>query len=374
MKGSLHGFALLALVLFAKLGLGQHDAGPLAGKISIAMADMQGYPGKSWTVLDSPEQLGWSREKLKIAREYADSIHSAAVMIVQGGVVVDEWGDLGKKFNSYSIRKSMLSALYGVYVGEGKIDINQTLEQLGIDDSPPALTKAEKQARIVDLLRARSGVYHTALFEPAYMKETRPERGSHAPGTFWFYNNWDFNALGTIFAQKAGLPLDKAFEQRIATPLQMEDFHAEDVYYVRGPESIYPAYPSHISSRDRARFWLFYVRHGRWGDRQIVPGSGVDKLSQPGEALGQYKGYDIGGYEYLWWTEAGGKLFPGVDLGGGSFSARGIGGHFIVVIPRQNLVIVHRVDNGDDQHEVVNVEQFGHLLKLVLDAQAVSGK
>jgi CubicO group peptidase (beta-lactamase class C family) len=351
--------------------LGQQAAGTPTKQVPSAADLMRSYPGETWPVLDSSQQADWSNEKLKLARQYADSIGSAAVMIVQGGVVVDQWGDPAKKFNSYSIRKSMLSALYGIYVGEGKIDINQTLEQLGIDDNPPSLTKEEKQARIVDLLRARSGVYHPSLFETSTMKASRPARGSHAPGTFWFYNNWDFNVLGTIFEQKAGLSIGKAFEQRIATPVQMEDYRAEDVYYVRGPESIHPAYPCHISSRDLARFGLLYLRHGNWRNQQIVTESWVGKLSQPGEALGQYHGFDIGGYEYLWWTEADGKHFPGVDLGGGSFSARGIGGHFVVVIPARNLVIVHRVDNGDDQHEVVTYQQFGHLLKLILDAQTV---
>jgi CubicO group peptidase (beta-lactamase class C family) len=333
------------------------------------MPHLQDYPGKIWSALVSPEPSGWSSEKMKVARGYADSIHSAAVLIVQDGVLIDKWGDLGKKFNAYSIRKSMLSALYGVYVDEGKIDVNQTLEQLGIDDNPPALTKAEKQARIVDLLRARSGVYHTALLEPPYMKETRPKRGSHIPGTFWFYNNWDFNVLGTIFEHHVGMSIGDAFNTHIATPLQMEDFRAEDFYYVRGPESIHPAYSCHVSSRDLARFGLLYLQRGRWGNQQIVPDSWVDKLSQPSETLGRYRGIDIGGYEYLWWTEAEGKLFPGVELGGDSFAARGIGGHYLVVIPHHNLVIVHRVDNGDDQHEVVNSQQFGHLLKLILEAQ-----
>ena len=111
----------------------------------------------------------------------ADSIHTSAVMIVQGGKVVDQWGDIDKKISSYSVRKSLLSALYGIYSAEGVIDINQTLEQLGIDDSPDPLTKEEKQARIVDLLRARSGVYHPAYMETESMKKNRPTRGSHAP-------------------------------------------------------------------------------------------------------------------------------------------------------------------------------------------------
>src|SRR5580700_4490941 len=68
-------------------------------------------------------------------------------MIVQGGEVVDEWGDVGKKISSYSVRKSLISALCGIYSAEGVIDIHQSLEQLGIDDSPDSLTKEEKQAR-----------------------------------------------------------------------------------------------------------------------------------------------------------------------------------------------------------------------------------
>src|SRR5579864_6680872 len=143
------------------------------------------FPGRSWRQ-GSPGNGGWSKEKLAAARKYAetDSIHTSAVMIVEGGEVVDQWGDVDKKISSYSVRKSLLSSLYGIYAAEGKIDINQTLEQLGIDDAPDPLTKAERQARVVDLLRARSGVYHPVDFETESMKKNRPPRGSHAPGTF----------------------------------------------------------------------------------------------------------------------------------------------------------------------------------------------
>jgi hypothetical protein len=54
---------------------------------------------------------------------------------------------------------------YGIYSAEGVIDVDQTLEQLGVDDSPDPLTKDERQARVVDLLRARSGIYHPVDFE-----------------------------------------------------------------------------------------------------------------------------------------------------------------------------------------------------------------
>ncbi|HSY98211.1 MAG TPA: serine hydrolase [Terriglobales bacterium] len=166
----------------------------------------------------SLKEAGWSKEKLAAAQAYAnaDSVHTSAVMVVQGGEVADQWGDFDKKIDCYSIRKSLLSALYGIYSAEGIIDVNQTLEQLGIDDSPDPLTKEEKQARVVDLLRARSGVYHKVDFETECMQKSRPARGSHPPGTFWYYNNWDFNVLGTIFEKKTGMKIGDAFYQLIS--------------------------------------------------------------------------------------------------------------------------------------------------------------
>src|SRR5437773_1840833 len=106
----------------------------------------------------------------------------------------------------------------------GVININETLEQLDIDDNPPSLTNGERQAKIVDLLRARSGVYHPVDFETQYMIAIRPGRGSHPPGTFWYYNNWDFNVLGTVLERKTGLSIGEAFYRRIAKPIGMQDF------------------------------------------------------------------------------------------------------------------------------------------------------
>src|SRR5579863_10307991 len=302
----------------------------LAGTAGKSAPDQIGshtdFPGKSWSQVSSLERAGWSKERLTAAREYANSIHSSAVMIIQGGEVVDEWGDIDKKISSYSVRKSLISALYGIYSAEGVIDINQTLAQLGIDDSPDPLTKEEKQARVVDLLRARSGVYHPVDFETDFMKRNRPARGSHAPGTFWYYNNWDFNVLGTIFEKKTGLKIGDAFYQRIAKPIGMEDFQPSDVFYFGGPLSIHPAYHFEITARDMARFGLLYLRHGRWNGKQIVPAEWVEKSSHASEMV-QTDGADHGGYEYLWWVDYGGVHFPEVSLPG-IYSARGNGAHY----------------------------------------------
>jgi CubicO group peptidase (beta-lactamase class C family) len=370
----------LFFLLFCVQILPPPDAGGQSAPAPIESQDS--FPGKSWQLLSPPEKAKWSAEKLAAARAYAnsDSIHTSAVMIVQGGKVVDQWGDVDKKISSYSVRKSLLSALYGIYSAEGAIDINQTLEQLGIDDSPDPLTKEEKQARVVDLLRARSGVYHAVDFETDSMRKNRPARGSHAPGTFWYYNNWDFNVLGTIFEKRTGMKIGEAFYQRIAKPIGMQDFKPGDVYYFGGPSSSHQAYHFEISARDMARFGLLYLRHGRWNNKQIVPEAWVEKSTHANEMV-KSNGVDAGGYEYLWWVDYGGVHFPEVSLPG-IFSARGVGAHYLVVIPTRDLVIVHRTDNDPPVKDAKTITEmsnrgsvsqdraeFGHLVKLILDAQ-----
>jgi len=331
-----------------------------------ALASSRGeshYPGTSWERWRAPEPWGWSREKLAVARDYATMLHTAAVMVIVGGQVLDEWGETATRFNVHSIRKSFLNALYGIHVSAGHINLSATLGELGIDDNEPSLTFEEKQATVGDLLKARSGVYHTALYETAAVRARRPPRGSHAPGTFWYYNNWDFNVLGTIFERQTKTNLFAEFKARIAEPLGMEDFRLEDCTYVTGVDSVYPAYPFRMTARDMARFGLLFLRAGVWRGQQLIPRDWVQAsltaYSEAGAA---------GGYGYLWWVATNGQHLPAVTLPAGSYSARGNRGHYILVIPQLDVVIVHRVNTDMPTREVTHA-QFGELVRLILEAR-----
>jgi CubicO group peptidase (beta-lactamase class C family) len=319
------------------------------------------YPGAEWAWASSPESLGWSSGKLASARAYSERIGSAAVMIVDNGVVVDAWGDLERKYLCHSMRKSLISALYGIYVADGKIDLTRTLEDLGIDDLTP-LTDVEKTATIADLLSARSGVYIEAVGEAASMKALRPVRGSHAPGTFWYYNNWDFNALGTIFDWLSGEKnIYTAFDQRIADPIGMQDYDPTELRYAYEPYSSHPYYGFRLSTRDLARFGLLFLRNGRWGDKQVIPADWVRESTTAHSNIGPQSGYG-----YLWWTGEGAGGFPNVDEGPGSYYAAGYGGHYVIILPSRNLVVVHRVDT--DANRMVDDTSIGTLLWMILDA------
>jgi CubicO group peptidase (beta-lactamase class C family) len=238
-----------------------------------------------------------------------------------------------------------------------------TLGELGIDDNEPSLTPAEKQATVGDLLKARSGVYHPALYETAAMQAQRPPRGSHAPGTFWYYNNWDFNVLGTIFEHQTKTNPFAEFKARIADPIGMEDFRLEDCTYVTGAASVYPAYPCRMTARDLARFGLLFLRAEAGRGQQLIPRDWVQESLMAYSEVGA-----AGGYGYLWWVATQGKHLPAVTLPAGSYSARGNRGHYILVIPAFDVVIVHRV-NTDMPAQQVTSAQFGELVRLILEAK-----
>ena len=319
------------------------------------------WPGTDWERI-TPEAAGWDAGALAAAEDYSRGIGTASFAVVQHGRMVASWGDITRRLELHSVRKSLLSALIGIAVAEGRIDLDATLASLGIDDAPPSLTAAERQATVRQLLQSRSGVYHEALYETPGEVSRRPPRGSHAPGTFWYYNNWDFNVLGTIYERATGTPIFEALAARIAAPLGMQDYRVADGRYVRGEAtSLHPAYPLHMSARDLARFGLLHARGGQWRGQQVVPASWVR------DSTTAYSTTPIGsGYGFLWWTGFPDRRVPVMDLPPGGFWADGAHGQFVWIDPANDLVAVHQTDGTD-----VSNRQMGHLMWLVQTAARV---
>ncbi|WP_155121263.1 serine hydrolase [Bryobacter aggregatus] len=120
--------------------------------------------------------------------------------------VIFESGDLKRVSKVASVRKSILAMLYGKY----QIDLDLTVEQLGLTDVSPFLP-IEKKARLYHLLTARSGIYLPTANEGLTVLASR--RGSQGPGTYFQYHNWDFNAVGTAFEKETGKDIFVALEQ-----------------------------------------------------------------------------------------------------------------------------------------------------------------
>ncbi|UCD79783.1 MAG: serine hydrolase [Desulfobacterales bacterium] len=312
----------------------------------------------------APEAVGWSSAELEAAQEFAQQSGCRAVMALYDGKIFFSRGNIHKNYEVHSMRMPFLSALYGIHVSRGTIDLNATLEDLHIDDIAPGLTDAEKQAQIAHLLMSRSGVYHQAAAEDQTMIDERPARGSHGPDTFFYYDNWGFNALGTIFEQETGEEIFKAFKKEIADVLGMVDFSIDNCsYQYEWDKSLHPTYHFKMSVRDMAKFGALYQRNGLWKGLQIIASEWIDESTMAYSTMADTDGL---GYGYMW------KIIPedsemGQMIGYPGYYHTAADGYVLVVIPDLKLVIVERYDT-DRNWEDPEDDAF-ELSMLILDAR-----
>ena len=314
----------------------------LAGSITwpmAACANDLAWPGASWDSAAAPAS-GWNTDRLRQADGDARQIGSDAVLVVHRGRVVHEYGDTSKAVNIYSGRKSVLSVLLGMQVDAGRLKLDSTLAELSIDDKE-GLSTTEKTATVRQLLQSRSGVYHPAAYETPAAKAERPARGSHAPGLHWYYNNWDFNALGTVYRQASGKTVFEGLLGDLAKLLLMQHFRAaEHTRWELERSSQHPAYVMQLSARDFARVGLLMARGGLWQGQRLLSQAWVNESTQPHSTVPP----GGSGYGYLWWVPLRAFGFW-TRASGDVFFASGNHGQLLWVDRARDIVVVHGTDH-----------------------------
>jgi CubicO group peptidase (beta-lactamase class C family) len=354
----------MRVLFMAALATGLVLAAPAAAEWPTC-GRVDSFPGRHWREADAARR-GWDELRLAQAHATFASQPSAAVMVVHRGRLIASWGEVGARYTAQSVRKALLNSLVGQLVGSGRLRLDATLADMGVDDVSPPLTASERQATLADLLRSRSGIFHSALYEVGGWKRDRMALGEaertaggdlYPAGAYWIYNNWDFNALGTIVESAAGEEIGPLFARNVAAPTRMEDFEAGDVEYTTsdhpaeqrfGNVSAHRAYVFNISTRDLARYGLLYLNCGRWGRSQVVPRDWVlasiegpdTREGRPADA--QNTGF--GAYGYLWQVDRpAARRFSSLRTRAPSYFATGNRGHVLGVFPSLDLVIAHQV-------------------------------
>jgi len=292
---------------------------------------------------------GWDVRKLDEAFRFACKLGTTTLIVAADGEVVRSMGDVAVPRRVHSVRKALLSALIGQHIGSGskQINLERTLVELGIDDEPHPLNELQKTAKVLHLIRSVSGINHAAAAEGGLMQKDKDRRLGQAPnipGTKWAYNNWDYNALTSIFIQETGLGVFKAFKEGIADPLGMEDFggNAVSLEYERAL-SMHPKAGFALSARDLLKVGQLYLNKGDWQGRKIIPASWVERITQDYTPTGRSGLRSAHGY--LWWVPVDEKS-RSMGVPAGTYMAAGFAGQRLVVIPAWNTVIVHQVDTG----------------------------
>ena len=313
-----------------------------------------------WPVAE-PESVGFQKDKLEKVAEYAkEKTGTTGLVVAVDGKIIYTYGDIRQVSYIASCRKSVLSMLYGKYVANGTINLDETVGQLGIDDLQGLLPQ-EKEATVYDLITARSGVYHPASNPGGIPEGKKYERGATPHGTRFVYNNWDFNVAGTVFTQKTGLDIFDALERDLAKPLGMEDFNRKRHKLTGNAKmSKHLAYHMHFSTRDMARLGQLMLRKGRWNGEQLIPEEWVTRSTS---VVSPLKGDIHCGYGILWWLLAD-KQYP--EQFKGAYSAEGMYGQFITVFPAMNMVVAHK--SAGNAKKRTTGGQYRHILRLIVEA------
>ncbi len=310
----------------------------------------------SWSSAESPEMAGFSSAGLAEVGAFLQNTDASALMVIADGKAVYEYGLIGRRYLAHSIRKSFASALFGVEVTNGTINLDASMSDLGIDDVTP-LSTLERTATVRHLLQSRSGIYLPAAgSDNNFGDGSLPPRGSAVPGGAFFYNNWDFNTAGAIYEQATGSSIFDRFISDIAIRIGMDDIRRQDQFYLyERLASRYPAYGFTVTARDMARFGQLFLQQGSWNGEQIIEPNWVSESIQTYSLTGDQS---RPGFGYMNWS----------TVDNNRYMATGRGGHKILVLPDQNMVIVIRVDTYNEG-TIVTDEAFFEVVDMILNAR-----
>ena len=303
-------------------------------------------------------ELSYDLKDLPLRYEYRDTpirinefIHrtdTTGLIVLKGNTILYEdylrGNDDSSRVISWSVSKSIVSALFGIAVDEGYIgDINEPVNNyldLPEDSGYYGVT-------IKDVLQMSSGVrfnedyadhnsdvnrmgralaFNTSLDE--FVISLEPER---EPGTYNQYVSADTQLLGMIIREATGKTLTEYTEEKLWKPLGME----ADAYWSVDGKGVELAFGGmNAVLRDYARFGLLYLNGGTWEGQQIIPAEWVRASVTPDAPHlmpGDNPNSDwVMGYGYQWWIP---------ESSDGEYLALGIYGQAIYVNPKHNIVI-----------------------------------
>jgi CubicO group peptidase (beta-lactamase class C family) len=309
----------------------------------------QVFPGLDWTYNEDPELDGWNSRKMEEFKRFIiDSTVITGFLIVHKGEIVFDYGDIEENSYIASCRKSVLSILFGKYVENGVINLDETINELGIQDVKEMLP-IEKEATIKDVISVRSGIYLTGS-NGGDFRDFAPERGTKEPGSYWLYSNYDFNLAGYIFEKESGKNIYDDVEDQLAIPLGMQDWDRSlQQKYEDSTISLFPAYHMWFSTRDMARIGLLMLNRGKWNKKQVISEEWINEMltlrttseemieNVPilKDLLSHY------GYGYMWW------LFDNTtdERLKNAYSALGALGQSISVFPEIDVVIAYKTNS-----------------------------
>jgi len=220
----------------------------------------------------------------------------------------------------HSVTKSFTSAAVGLALAEGRFRLQDQVVNFFPEHLPAVVSPRLGAMTVEDLLMMRTGqAIETSGsrwrgLKTSWIAEFFRIPLEHDPGTFFLYTSAASYMLGAIVTRTTGVGLDQYLRQRMFAPLGFEN-----EMWDKGPEGINPG-GNGLSCRvlDMLKFGVLHLDGGVWNGQRVLPEAWVREAVRRREGV----------YGYHWWTGPNGE-----------FSAQGLFGQMIVVLPRYGAVV-----------------------------------
>lgn len=271
---------------------------------------------------------------LKEIQEKKLELHS--LMIVKDGAVIAQgwwYPYTSERYHGcYSVTKAFVSTAVGLAEEEGLLALDDYLADFFPEKLPNMPSQKLLEIRISDLLKMSCGMEHEVNLMEAEdsVKAFLAEEVIDQPGEKWRYNSICTHMLSQIVEKVSGMSIVEYLTPRLFEPLGITHYRWD-----RNPQGeLMGGWGIHITTETLAKMGQLYLQKGKWGDRQLIPESWVERASayqidnsDPDHPKGVS---DFGsGYGYQLWN----------CLESGSFRLDGAFGQVSMVFPKERLVI-----------------------------------
>jgi CubicO group peptidase (beta-lactamase class C family) len=301
------------------------------------------------------------------------------VIIKHGKLIYERYArgyDATKRHLSWSVAKSFSSALTGVAVHQGALQLSDS-----ICKHLPGYTGAVCDIKVADLLVFGSGLAWQEGYEHEsyqlssviamffgrahhdHLKHILGHRIAAPPGTQYLYSTGEAELLAAV-AKKALQPGHgkDAFWTLLFDKIGMPGTVLEE------DELGTPTGGSHLFStpRDYAKFGYLFLNDGCWKGERLLPEGWVAASTTPSPVfVASSPAESTTPAGYMWWLNrpvpSRGRPKPWPNAPDDTYLADGHWGQYVVVVPSEDAVIVR---TGDDRNGKAELDQ---LIKLALE-------
>mgnify|MGYP000843537520 FL=1 len=311
------------------------------------------FPGHDWTRVD-PREAGMDPAGLARADAWIEEVigdRPYRLVVARGGAIVHErYRGIApdERLAIASAAKSLFSSMLGIAIAEGRIP---SADAPVVDYFPEMMDVPEGRG-------PKTGRYaypkdRAITFRQLISNTSGYMKPGEEPGTVFNYQTYGMNVLCHAIARAYGCydianpvaspGFGELVQEKIGAPIGARLGNAYTNFKLH-PEArleVFGYYAGiQVSGPDMARLGWLWCNRGRWGDVQVVPEAWMVEAVGVNPDVRAHCHEDLWRYGYGFWTNQEGMLFDGWGIiPREAFAALGAGGHAVIVVPPEELVI-----------------------------------